>query len=61
MKTDQEIERLRRITAVRAAHFEERVETRDVAEDGFSISAKREALKLLQSAVSAEKHAKIAA
>jgi len=61
MKTDKEIERLRQATAARAAHFEEKAESRDLAGDGFNASAKREALKLLQSAVSAEKHAKIAA
>jgi len=61
MKTDKEIERLTKAMAARAAHFEEKVETRDLAEDGFNASAKREALKLLQSAVFAEKHAKIAA
>ena len=61
MKTDKEIERLRQATAVRAAHFEEKAKSRDLAMDGFNASEKREALKLLQSAVSAEKHAKIAA
>ena len=57
----KEIERLRKATAVRAAHLEDRLETRDFTEDAFNASAKWEALNLLQSAVSAEKHANIAA
>ena len=64
MKIDKEIERLRRATAVRAAHLEEKEEkpeTGDFIEDAFNASAKREALNLLQSAVSAEKHANVAA
>jgi len=53
MKIDKEIERLRKATAVRAAHLEEKPETGDFIEDAFNASAKREALNLLQSAVSA--------
>jgi hypothetical protein len=61
MKIDKEIERLRKATAVRAAHLKAKPETEDFIEDAFNASAKREALNLLQSAVSAEKHANIAA
>jgi hypothetical protein len=63
MKIDKEIERLRKATAVRAAHLEEKPETGDFTEDEFNASAKREALNLLQSAVAAEaeKDANIAA
>jgi hypothetical protein len=61
MHIDKEIERLRKATAVRAAHLEEKPETGDFTEDAFNASAKWEALNLLQSAVSAEKHANIAA
>ena len=61
MKTDKEIERLTKAMAARAAHFEEKAKSRDLAMDGFNASEKREALKLLQSAVFAEKHPKIAA
>ena len=43
------------------AALEEKPETGDFIEDAFNASAKREALNLLQSAVSAEKHANIAA
>jgi hypothetical protein len=61
MKIDKVIERLRKVTAVRAAHLEENCGTRDLTEDGLNASAKREALKLLNSAVLAKKEAKVAA
>ena len=54
-KIDKEIERLRKTTAVRAAHLATKPEMGEFIEDAFNASAKREAINLLQSAVSAEK------
>jgi hypothetical protein len=61
MNTDKEIERLRTVVVVRAAHLEKENSQVVIAEGGFDATSRRGALRLLRTAVSAEKHQKAAA
>ena len=55
MNTEKEIEYLRTEAVVRALQLEE-IESCGIADDEFDATTKRGALKLLRTAVSAEKH-----
>jgi hypothetical protein len=57
MNTEKEIECLRTAVVVRASQLE-KIERRGIANDRFDATTKRGALKLLRTAVSAEKHDK---
>jgi hypothetical protein len=61
MTTEQKIERLRTTIAVNASHLKTEIELPDVAAGSFDATTKRGALKLLRTAVSAEKHENTAA
>ena len=61
MNTDKEIERLRTVVVVRASHLEREIAQVGIAEGSFDATSKRGALRLLRTAVSAEKHQKAAA
>jgi hypothetical protein len=61
MNTDKEIERLRTAVVTRASRLEKEIELPDFDEGRFDDTAKRGALKLLRTAVSAEKHERSAA
>jgi len=61
MNTDKEIERLRTVVVVCASHLEREIAQVGIAEGSFDATSKRGALRLLRTAVSAEKHQKAAA
>jgi hypothetical protein len=61
MNTDNEIERLRTAVVVRASHLEREIVQAGIVEDGFDATTKRGALRLLRTAMSAEKHQTAAA
>ena len=61
MNTDKEIERLRTAVVVRASQLEKENAQVETAEGGFDTTARRGALRLLQTALSAEKHQRAAA
>ncbi len=61
MNRDKQIERLRTAVVVRASHLEKEIAQAGIAEGSFDATTKRGALKLLRTAVSAERHENAAA
>ena len=62
MNTEKEIERLRTAVVVRATDLEKKEDAQlGTAEGGFDATARRGALRLLETALSAEKHQRAAA
>ena len=61
MNTEKEIERLRTAVVVRASDLEKENAQVGTAEGGFDATARHGALRLLETALSAEKHQRAAA